>query len=461
MTSYTLTISEADYDWLIAHLFAAPDLERAAYVICRMSDDGSEIRLLARETIAVDRSDILEASRTHMSISSRSLTRAMKRADEQAGSLLFVHSHPDGYPVHSPQDDEEEAKFFRTAYNRIRNTCIHGSLVFSCSKLSSARVWLPDGRIALIERVRIIGKRFRYWFPDQLTDPIPEFFDRQIRAFGPDLQRLLKRLRVGIVGAGGTGSCIAEQLTRIGVGSLLIADGEVLEASNVNRVYGSRVIDDGIQKVRLIQRLVADIGLGTELSLIARPITFHSVLEKFRGCDVVFGCTDDQWGRSLLNKLAIYYLIPVFDMGVRVDSIDGTIRAVEGRVTTLLPGAACLYCRGRITPEGVAGESLRTLDPERAEGLEEEGYIPELGEPAPAVVPFTTAVAASAISELLHRLTGFLGSDRESTEVIHLFDDTRLRTNNRPGQPDCFCADRRFWGRGDVERFLDVIWRPE
>src|SRR5579863_10460343 len=137
MTSYTLTISEADYDWLIAHLFATPDLEQAAYVICRMSDGGSEVRLLARETIAVDQADILEASRMHMRISSRSLTRAMKRADQQAGGLLFVHSHPDGYPVHSAQDDEEEAKFFRTAYNKIRNTCIHGSLLFSGSNLSS------------------------------------------------------------------------------------------------------------------------------------------------------------------------------------------------------------------------------------------------------------------------------------------------------------------------------------
>ena len=75
------------------------------------------------------------------------------------------------------------------------------------------------------------------------------------------------------------------------------------------------------------------------------------MLEEFRTCDAIFGCTDDEWGRSLLTRLAIYYAIPVFDMGVKIDSEDGIIRSINGRVTTLLPGTACLYCRGRITAE--------------------------------------------------------------------------------------------------------------
>jgi len=98
----------------------------------------------------------------------------------------------------------------------------------------------------------------------------------------PDVQRLLQELRVGIVGVGGTGSCVAEQLVRLGVGLVLIADGENFEATNVNRVYGSRVVDADIPKVKLAERMVADVGLGTKIDVIPKPITFESVLSESR-----------------------------------------------------------------------------------------------------------------------------------------------------------------------------------
>ena len=125
--------------------------------------------------------------------------------------------------------------------------------------------------------------------------------------------------------------------------------GQTFDASNVNRLYGSRVIDEGLPKLKIIERLIADIGLGTQVRLLPRPITFRSVIEEFRTCDVIFGCTDDEWGRSLLTRLAIYYAIPVFDMGVKIDSKDGLIRSINGRVTTL--------CRAR--PAYSAGAGLR------------------------------------------------------------------------------------------------------
>lgn len=53
-------------------------------------------------------------------------------------------------------------------------------------------------------------------------------FDRQVRAFGEDGQQILGRLRVGVVGAGGTRSAVIEQLIRLGFGELDVLDDQAL-----------------------------------------------------------------------------------------------------------------------------------------------------------------------------------------------------------------------------------------
>lgn len=457
---YTLTFLEENYEALQAHFSSTPGVEGAAYLLCRPSRHPDEYRLLVREVIPVAAEDIASASAMHMQIPSRSFLSAMKRAAETKSAFVFVHSHPDAYPNHSPQDDQEETKLFRTAHIRVEGIEAHASLIFTSAGLSAARAWLEDGSVVPVERVRIIGKRFRFWFPNDGAEPIPEFFDRQVRAFGEDLQRHLGRLRVGVIGCGGTGSAVIEQLTRLGIGNLLVVDPQTFDTSNVNRVYGSRAIDQGIPKVKIAERLIADVGVGTQVTTIQDSITYKPVFSELRQCDVVFGCTDDEWGRSLLTRLAIYYAIPVIDMGVKIDSNDGEIRSIQGRVSTLLPSASCLFCRERISSDRIGAQVMRETDPDRAAELTAEGYIPELDTPAPAVVPFTTTLAATAVSEFLHRLTGFMGEDRDSVELLHRFDESDIRRIARPIRDNCFCSrDAGKWCKGDVRPMLDTNWR--
>ena len=85
-------------------------------------------------------------------------------------------------------------------------------------------------------------------------------------------------------------------------------------------------------KIALIERLAYEIGIGTEVISLDKPLTYQSVVNHFKNCDIIFGCTDDHWGRSILCRLAVYYNIPVFDMGVKIDSQDGIIKSVQGGV---------------------------------------------------------------------------------------------------------------------------------
>lgn len=311
-----------------------------------------------------------------------------------------------------------------------------------------------DGPVP-VGAVRLVGDSWRLLLP--ATDAeLGSLFDRQIRAFGPDGQRVLRELRVGIVGAGGTGSALFEQLVRLGVGEILTIDPDVIndDGSNVTRVYGSTMADIGHPKVDLAKRNAHRIGIGTNVTAIQGTINDEGTVRFLTDCDVVFGCTDDNRGRVTLGRLATWYLIPVIDMGVKLTSDDGTLRGIEGRVTTIEPGRGCLQCRGRISDAALQSEVLNPA--ERAQRVA-EGYAAGLDERDPAVIAYTTAVAAHAVNEFLHRLFA-LDDDTPSGELIIRFHCRDIRRNTRTGGPGHWCMDPAHLGAGDTVPLLGMTW---
>lgn len=455
---YEIGFLEPEFRGLVDHLFSGATTERAAFLHARLAIAERKTKLLVRRVIPVADADIESASARHMVIKSRAYLRAIKQAALAGDSFGFVHSHPPNVPGFSDQDDIEETALFGTAFLRIHHQSVGMSVVFSSSTEPRARVWLENGSHQDVDRIRVLGRTFSTFGVTAEVTRVSDYFDRQVRAFGGELQTILGSLRVGVVGLGGTGSAVSEQLIRLGVGTLVIVDDGHFDVSNVSRLHGSTVFDADLAKTDIVARLAAMIGLGTEVVRIPRHLSYRSAAQALVDCDAVFGCTDDEWGRSILNRLAIWYHVPVFDMGVQ---IDPRVKTFQGRVTTLMPGAACLLCRKRISSDRVRAEAIAATDPERAAQLRREGYLVGADAPAPAVVSLTTSMASVAVSELLDRLTGFMGDERTATEVLLHFDRARMRTNSTPSMPGCFCADRANWGRGDTRRFLDLNWRAE
>lgn len=450
---YSLTISEELWRKLADAIFEKDGVEGAAYLVCGVALTETETRLLARDIVKVRPEHYLMRSQDRLSIVSDSYAAIGKRARLAREAVIFVHSHPTEYACFSPRDDQEDPKLM-TFFGARASELPHGTMVFSSHDRFHARVWAQGGW-QQVDRVRIIGRRFRFVDEAQGEEAIQEFFDRNVRAFGPDVQRLLRRLHIGVVGAGGTGSAVIEQLARLGVGRISTFDGEELEITNVTRVHGSGLTDSGTNKAVVQEGHIANIGLDTKLITYPKHITDEATAKHLRDCDVVFGCTDMQRPRAILVRLALRYLIPVFDLAVKVDAPEGTIRGIWGRITALLPGEACLFCRGRIDTDTIRAEGL---PPEQRDREIKEGYIKGLVTGEPAVVMFTTAVAAQAVSELLHRLTGFMGIERQSSEVLMLFSECRMRTNRQPPAAECICQQRDHWGRGDTRNFLGMVW---
>jgi len=451
----TLRMLDHQVEQLNSLLFSRTDVESAAYLRCAVVQHGNDITFLVRDVIPVADQHYLIRERDRLSIASDSFIPVLKHVRGRDEAFVFIHTHPDGLRAFSRQDNREEERLFATVRRRASGRP-HVSIVFTDRASFAGRVHLSNGGTAPLDRIVTIGARFRIHFGDPDETPISLIFDRQVRAFGPDIQRVLRHLRVAIVGGGGTGSAVFEQCLRLGVGEILVIDHDLFDVTNVNRVYNSRRTDAGKPKIDIMERTAADADLPTVIRTIRGSINDPAVARELVWADVIFGCTDKELPRAILCRLATRYLIPLFDLGVVVASTDGVLKGVTGRVTTVFPGTACLMCRERISPAMIRAESL---PPGERKRLATEGYAPELGITNPAVIPFTTGVAAQAVSELLHRLTGFMGA-RASSETLIQFDVPQIRSNATPAEPWCDCANTATWGRGDEMPLLGMAW-PE
>lgn len=444
-----------------AELTRCLDDESETAAMCQAGIAISEgaVTVLVREIDWVPDRHYTERSPRRLKIASPGFVPGFTKAAREGTVPVFFHSHPGGRAGPSEDDDRVEAEMRRLALIRT-GKALFGAVILGGTKKSptfSARVYLDSGKAPVsAEKLRVVGRQLRIIPSAGATysfDPV--IFDRHVRAFGLHGQQILRALCVGVVGAGGTGSPTFEQLVRLGVGHVILIDDDVMTATNVTRIHGSTLGDAGLKKVTVLAADGSRVHLGTKITPIDGRVTTREVAQALRQCDVVFGCTDDHWGRAVLSKLAYYYLVPVIDMGVVVDTDDqGCVREVMCRVTTVMSGTACLMCRNEVDPHRIRWEQLR---PDEREELVAEGYAPPLADPDPSVVSYTTLTSGFSVSELLDRLF-ILGGDSVSSELrIRVLARATSRNTKIP-EPQHYCGDPWFWGLGDTADFLDMTW---
>lgn len=447
----SLIFSSASAQRLQEALSVSPFVERAAFLLCMEVCTGRTRKLLVMDVLSVQTKDYLHQHEAGMSLASAAYASVVKVARAARRSIVFVHSHPQGALYFSAQDDREEPQLIKFFQARVPGRT-HGALVV-CDGEMLGRIYTPDQEP--LDVIAEWGMQWRVHVGASVDRQ--NVFDRSIRAIGRAGQCVLSKLVVGIVGAGGTGSPTAQTLARLGIGTLLLFDDDKLEDSNVPRVVGSRMADVGQAKVHVLAEHLRAIGLGTAVEPIEGSICRQDVAARLRDCDVIFSCVDREMPRSILMAHHLHYLAPVIDLGVKIEAADQLIQEVWGRITTITPGAPCLFCRGRISAEGLRLEALQR---EERNSQIRQGYAPELEEPAPAVVAYTSAVAAMAASELLSRL--FLAGTRKSLgdESLMRLDLGTMRSNAGQRRVACMCANDASFAAGDVVPYLELSWAP-
>ena len=450
---------------LRALLYREDGSEAAAYVLfgkAEINEDPwskqSRIRLISHEVVPILPDEVISSSSVHVTWSTKGFMRLLGIAQKRNLIPALVHTHPRAGAFFSDQDDRNEAELARTAFNK-RSAGL-ASLVFGENEAIAGRLWTSVTTTTDASSISIIGSKIEI-LQRQEHDEKSKILDRQAALFGTSFNPIVRALRIGVIGCGGTGSAVVSLLARLGVGFLALIDNDTIDTTNLNRVHGSRADDVSakLAKVDILAREIEMWGLGTHVITRKAWVGDPSLRDVLRSCDVLFGCTDDNQGRLTMNRIAHFYGIPLVDLGLRMRSAKSAADyEMTGRVTTVRPGVPCLMCLGVVNVQRAAAEGLQRNDSAEYERRKAEAYVDGGGDPAPAVVTFTTSIACAAVDELIQGLTGFRGGDGMVHNRIRRFDRVEDRSMTcRPIQGCPVCSTSAIWGRGDVNPFLGVI----
>jgi molybdopterin/thiamine biosynthesis adenylyltransferase len=417
------------------------DLETAAIVLAEpVHTPSGHWRLLARTVIVPPSEVYLIRTKIRVQLAPVFIAEVLKKARNSKQSVILVHTHPfDGEVLASEIDKEGERQLFPRIFARVPGVP-HGRAIFG-RKGYDAMIRPQEEERELPLELIDVGREVR-WLPRTAEQyDMDARFDRQIRAFGSEGQARIQSLRVGIVGLGGTGSVVAQQLAHLGVGRFLLIDPDSIESSNLNRVIGSTPQDVGRSKVEIGSRLIKQISPLTDVRAVDGSVYSHKIARELLDTDFFFCCTDSQGSRAVLTQLAYQYRVPCIDLGVSLLAKGGEITRITGRVQMLAPGLPCLICLNLLDSEAVRrdlqSDAERRADPYIVGGLE----------PQPAVVSINSVVASFAVTMFLAAVTDM---PMQSRYQIYRGDSGVVSSIVAAAQPDCVvCSSRGADGRGD------------
>lgn len=158
---------------------------------------------------------------------------------------------------------------------------------------------------------------------------IDDMFDRYARQIvidkiGVEGQRKITAAKVLIVGVGGLGSAVLQQLVGAGVGAITIVDPDIVELHNLNRqtIHSEKTI--GWSKVRSAQKYVKDYNTSIKLTCVYARFDNANAWNLLENIDIVVDCTDNFKSRYLLNDSVVQRGKPL---------VYGSILSFEGQVT--------------------------------------------------------------------------------------------------------------------------------
>ncbi len=200
--------------------------------------------------------------------------------------------------------------------------------------------------------------------PQFHLDPL-ERWSRTIGALGLDAWQRLVGLTYGLIGAGRTGSGLAQMMTEgWGIDRLMVVDPDLVESHNLGEMSGVDESDLGVPKAQAVASRLRASSDRLDATIVLNSITDSRALRAVQSCDVLFGCVDHDGARLASSILAALFLKPYIDIasGVHGAARD---RRMGADVRLVLPGR-CLLCMGGLANPGGARDALASAERERS-----------------------------------------------------------------------------------------------
>lgn len=359
------------------------------------------------------------------------LSELQERVD--VDTLIDVHTHPfcSGSVNFSCIDDRDEISFLEFLSDNF-DGINYASVVFSQQEYE-ARYWVRENGRAksspltlraptLPERIRRSGERRTSFSNIDAELGSEGFLNRTALALGHDtLKEIVGLSSIMIVGVGGLGSVIAENLVHMGFDRLVLVDDDVVEKSNLNRIVGAYWEDaqEARPKVEVVARHLKAIRPSITVRCERRKIEEVEVDAGIAALDWIILATDSHSSRFAAQELAFRLFVPFVSAGVAITVADGMITDYSGEVIVVRPGDRfCLTCLNRLNPTKIAFEraseraAAESGKPEDAGSSDPKpdlerlkGYVSGANVKEPAVKTLNGVVASLAVEQLIDQYT--------------------------------------------------------
>lgn len=456
---YQLNISGLHHEQLYKHLYPGDGKEAVAIALCGRYCFNGLTKLMVHEVHPIPYSDCSIREEDIIHWHTTKIQPVFEKAYAKQLSILKIHSHPTGYKTFSAADDISDKELFASAFGWIGEKGVHASAVMLPDGDLFGRIFSVDLKSKPLNKILIAGDELKI-FPKTIESEIDESGKRTAQAFGNKTYQLLKDLKVGVVGCSGTGSPVIEQLVRLGVKNLVIADPDKVELKNINRILHSTIkqAEKKAYKVDVLTYAINNIGIGTQVTKYTDNLYENNTLLKdLASCDFIFGCMDSVDGRHLLNQLATFYLVPYIDLGVKLEADgNGGVSVICGSVHYLQPGKSSLLSRGVYTIDDLKAAGQIRTNPNEYRKLLKNAYIKNINVDRPAVISVNMLISSLAVNEFLNRIHSYK-AEAASCYAKNSIDLTKnyLVNESEENLPlDNFLLKRI--GRGDMEPFLET-----
>jgi hypothetical protein len=406
---YQLRLSGEQHKSLQQHLFPGDGKEAVGVALCgRFENDGLSI-LLAHKLVLIPHEECYREE-DFIRWQTDRIVPLLEEAEKYDMAILKIHSHPGGYDRFSKVDDQSDHELFSSVFGWCDGEGVHASAVMLPGGEIFGRVFKSDLSIQKLDKISVAGDQIFLW--DRSHQAILDGFAlRTIQTFGDGTYQKLKQLKIGVIGCSGTGSPTIEQLVRLGVGHVVIIDPDKVEIKNLNRILNTTTADAENQrfKVKVLENFINRLGLGTKVTAIAKNLyDSPEAMEELISCDIILGCVDSVDGRHLVSQISNFYLIPYFDLGVRLGADGaGGIEHIVASVNYIQPGCSTLLSRGLYTADRLFADGLLRQDPEEFAKREKLGYVRNANVDRPAVISINMQISSMGINELLNRIHPF------------------------------------------------------